>query len=548
MKPAKSHFFGFDPMHRILILKLFCRTGPALRLGVFALCAGLMLPLPSSAETLSELLALALGGEPTYLSAKTDVDAAKAKANQALGGLLPQVSASANSNYNDRNYKTRGDTVPVTNDRYNSNSAQLNLTQPLWHYANYLGFQQSKEVLAQANFQLAGAEQELFSKLVSAWFEVLSARDAVQFATQQVAAAQKQWEVVRRGVELGIESPPRAEDARARLDQALAESVSAETDSSLKFSALEQIVGTLRGFDPPYIREGATLADLSGDKLDTWQAEVETENPNVQAALRAFDAASAEENKQKAGHYPTLDLVGSYGRNSQAVGGFPGQAGYDITLGTIGLQLNVPLYSGGVQSAKVVEASAQKEKSRLQIEAAKRSAIIALKQAWYGWHTGHARALAGEQSIKAARSALEAARSGTRHDLKTELDILQAEQQLRAALRDYRKGRYDQVVAYVRLKSTAGKLTAEDISALDALFVPMADHSDSAFYRTSDKSSAWAPFRHQSIVFFKSIGTTPLLATLPGNFAQPNGHSAQFWGATSFDHKMAAALGNREGY
>lgn len=473
------------------------RSSLGYRLGRWAFCsAGMLFAAQCYAQSLSELLALALGGEPTYLGAKTNVDTAKARADQAFGGLLPQVSATASSNANDRNYVTRASGTPEVQDRYNSNSAQMNLTQPIWRYANYVGFRQAKMVLAQADYQLAGAEQDLFAKLVVAWFDVLAARDSMQFTVQQAAAAQRQWEVAQRGVELEISSQPQAEDARAKLDQALAEAVSAETDANLKFSALEQIVGALRQFDLPYMRDDAVLADLSRDKLETWLAAVEADNPNVLAALRAFEAAAAEASKQQAGHYPTLDLVGSYGRNGQTVGGFPGQAGYAITQGSIGLQLNIPIFSGGTQSAKVVEAEAQKEKARLEIESARRAAVLASKQAWYGWRAARARTQAGTQAIKAAQSALAAARAGTVNDLKTELEVLQAEQQLRGAQRDFRKGRYDQVVAYVRLKFTVGKLTAEDIVALDALLVSSADRPDSPPKGGPEKSSASAPSRH----------------------------------------------------
>lgn len=463
-------------MRSLSILSPSGRSRLGLHLGRWAFySAGMLFAAQCHAQSLSELLTLALGGEPTYLGAKTNVDSAKAKVDQAFGALLPQVSASASTNANDRNYVTRSSGTPEVQDRYNSNSAQLSLTQPIWRYANHVGFRQAKMVLAQADYQLAGAEQDLFAKLVAAWFDVLAARDSMQFTVQQAAAAQRQWEVAQRGVELGISSQPQAEDARAKLDQALAEAVSAETDANLKFSALEQIVGTLRQFDLPYIRDDAVLADLSQDKLETWLAAVEAENPNILAAQRAFEAAAAEASKQQAGHYPTLDLVGSYGRNGQTVGGFPGQAGYAITQGSIGLQLNIPIFSGGTQSAKVVEAEAQKEKARLEIESARRAAILASKQAWYGWR---------------------AARAGTVNDLKTELEVLQAEQQLRAAQRDFRKGRYDQVVAYVRLKFTVGKLTAEDVGALDALLVSSADRPDSPPKGGPEKSSASAPSRH----------------------------------------------------
>jgi len=423
------------------------------------------------AQSLSTLFELALDSEPTYLGARTNVDAAKARSDQAFGALLPQISASANTNVNDRSYNRRVQDLPTVDDRYNSNSTQLTVTQPLWRYTNIAGLQQAAAAALQAEHQLAGAEQDLSAKLVAAWFEVLAARDNVLFTLRQAAATRKQWEIARRGLELGASGLPLAEDARAKYDQARAEAMSAETEAQIKLAGLEQLVGTLKGFNPPRMIDDAVLADLNGDQLDKWLQAVEDGNPAILAAQQAFEAADAEVRKQLGGHQPTLDLVGTYGKNSQAVGGFPLQPGYDIKQGVIGLQLNVPIYSGGTQSGKVNEAVANRDKARLEIEAARRAATFAAKQAWFGWKAALVRAQAGQQAVKAAQVALQAAWMGRDTGLKMELEVLQAEQQLRAAQRDLHKGRYDQLTAHVKLKSVAGLITAEEMLALDKLFV-----------------------------------------------------------------------------
>lgn len=460
MKGGSALFFTADGLERKIR-----KSAPASFFLLF-LCLA-----PCQAQSLSAFLERAHSSDPTYLGARTGVDVAEARQRQARGALLPQVSISAGTNDNDRNYQTRGSTIPPQKDGYNSNTSQVTLTQPLWRYANIVGWQQADAIAAQAEYQLSGAEQDLFGRLVTAWFDVLAARDNVLFTAQQAAAAQRFWETARRGGELGTHSEPQVEEARAKLDQAQADALTAETDAHLKQAALEQIVGTIKNFAPPFMRENALLADLSPAKLDQWLAAVEEKNPAILAALHAYEAANDEVRKQRAGHQPTLDLVGSYGKNSQAVGGFPGQAGYDIKTGTVGLQLNVPIFSGGTQSAKVDEALAQKEKARLDIEVARRSAVLATKQAWFGWHAAKSRAHAGQQAVKSARAALDAARMGRDNGLKTELDYLQAEQQWHAAQRDFGKGRYDQMVAYVKLKAAAGQLTLADVQSLDLLFV-----------------------------------------------------------------------------
>ena len=441
----------------------------------FVACLAGMLTLlasaPGQAQTLASLFERARRGEPAYLAAMYSRDAAQARTGQALGAMLPQVSLSANTNINDRDYATRNSSTPSIQDRYNSNSEQLSVTQPIWRGANIAGLRQAEAAARQAEHQLIGTEQELLAKLAADWFDVLAARDAVLYSAQQVAATRRQWEVAQRGVELGTASRPQAEEAKAKYDQALAESVAAETDSRIKRAALEQLVGPLDELAPPRLRDEAPVSSLGVDTLEKWLQAAESGNPALLAAQQAFEAASEELNKQRAGHEPTLDLVASYGKNSQATGGFPGQAGYDIKQSAIGMQLSVPIFSGGTQSAKVRETVAMREKARQDVEAARRAAQFAAKQAWFNWHGAAARAQAALQGIRSAQAALQAARRGLDSGLKTDLEVLQAEQQLAAARRDLRKARYDQLASHLKLKAAAGRIAAEDVAAVDRLFV-----------------------------------------------------------------------------
>lgn len=439
----------------------------------------LAVSLPSSAAPLSELLERAQSGEPTYLGAKTGVYVAKARVDQAFGALLPQINATAGVNYNKRRYHTKQDSIPTAKDAYNSNSFQVTLTQPLWRYANVVSLNEAKSGVLQAEYQLAGSEQELFAKLVSAWLDVLSAHDNLQAMIGQEKFTRKQWQIAQRGVVLGTSGRPQAEDARAKYDQAHSDMNTAEDDVQTKLAALEQIVGPGPEFENFVMIDSAVLANLRKNSLDHWLAAANSGNPNILAARAAFFVAEDEVSKQRAGHQPTLDVVASYGRNGQAVGGFPGQSGYDIWQGAVGLQLNVPLFSGGVQSGKVAEAVAMKRKARLDIEVARRAARLAIKQAWFGWQAAHGRAEAGFQSVKSARLALKNAHRSKKLGVKMALDELQAEQQLLVALRDWHKARYDEVAEHVKLKAAAGVATAGDVIALDHLFIRAPAGADS---------------------------------------------------------------------
>ena len=300
---------------------------PMCQKGRFVLLGGMMcVAFGANAEgrrlTLAELLERAQTGEPTYLAARTDVAMAEARVDQAFAALLPQISMTGSVNSNDRDYRTRSATVPTEQDSYQSHSTQVSLTQPIWRYANIVGYQQSKVVVEQTKYQMTGAGQVLFEKLVTAWFDVLAARDAVAFAERQADALSFQLKIVVRGEELGESSLPQVEEARSKLDQAKSDLTTAQIELQFKRVALEQLVGPLEEFPVPYLRGTVELSDPTREKLETWLSTAETGNPALRAAQSAFEAAADEVRKQRAQHYPTLDLVASYGKNSQEVGGF----------------------------------------------------------------------------------------------------------------------------------------------------------------------------------------------------------------------------------
>jgi outer membrane protein len=424
----------------------------------------------SFAQTFREAVQLARNSEPVYLGIKANALAAQERSKQAFAGLLPQVSVDASTNSNRRDYYTRGTTVPDAIDHYNSNSAQLRLTQPIYRPSNVIALRQAESAVSQADFQTVAAEQDLLSKLVQAWLDTMSARDSVLFAIRQASATRPQWEILRRGVDLGTASAPAAEEARAKYDQALSERTSAQMDYEVKAAGLEQIIGPMRSFVPPHLSNASSTQDLSVESVEDWLERL-ARSPQVLAAAHALTAAEEEIRKQRALYEPTLDLVGSYGKNSQQVGNFPGQSGYDITTGTIGLQLSIPLFAGGGHIAKISEAVALREKARQDLAAAQRSGRLAAKQAWYGWLAANGRHGAALQAVRSSLLSLKAAVQGIASGVKTEVDRLQAVVQVEGARRDFNKARYDLIGSFVRLKAVLGQLLDDDVLRLERMFV-----------------------------------------------------------------------------
>lgn len=420
-------------------------------------------------ETLLALLDRARAGEPAFLSAAADVDIASARKKLARAALLPQLNLSATSNEHDRTYHTRQSGFPDAQDRYRSTSQQLSLSQALIRVPEVMALRQSDHVLAQARFQYAGAEQVLKVRLLTVWFDLLAARDNYVFSLKQGLALERQWDIVQRGNALGLYSAVNLQDARARLEQGRADLATASAELAVQRTQLELLTGPLELEPLPALSQDAELDGMLTENLDHWLEVSSDGNPALLAALSAFEAATTEVGKQRAGHLPTLELIASYGNNGQGAGGFPGQAGYDIRQSSVGLQLSMPLYSGGGQSARVQEAVAQRERARHEVELSRRQAIAEVRQAWLGWESARARVLAGRRTFESAQAALLQAQRGLDRGVASDFEVLQAEQQLLAAQRDFRKARYDQVMATMRMRASAGLLHDRDFAALDAL-------------------------------------------------------------------------------
>lgn len=444
---------------------------------------------PARVTSLGELFAIAHESEPSYRSARANMVAARARQRQALGAMLPQISATATSNGNRRRYKTLDD-PPALHDRYHSNNDQISLNQPIWRPANIASLQQARETTRQASYQLDDAEQQLYLKIATAWFDLMESRDAVEFTSTQRDALQAQWKIAKRAADLGLQGQPAVDEALAKYEEANADEASAELDAAAKLAAIEQWVGPAEELVQPFLRDDAHIPDLMGDDLDPWLEQVDTHCPTLRAAGRAIAAAQAEVSKQRAGHQPTLDMVVTYGDTGQAVGNFPGQDGYHIRQLAVGLQLNVPLYSGGTQSAKVAEAIAMRDKAIDDRDAARRQAMLNVKTAFFGWRAGQAKARAAQIAADAARMTVAAAERGVTHGLKTDADVLDARQHLAEARQNMRRGRYQQLSSYIKLKATLGELSAADVDELDHLFSPQeSDNSTMAMTAPGDYRS-----------------------------------------------------------
>lgn len=420
---------------------------------------------------MGEAVERALRNDPVYLGAAAELGVSQARSSQAFSALMPQLSASVNASRNRRDYSqnTAGGIPNNVLENYNSDSAQLNFTQPLWHLDNYFAMREADSVVAQSDQLLLSAGQDVLVRLAQAWFDIMQAHDEILLAESKAKLARYQLDQAIREQAKGVMSLTDSELARGKHEVAIAEQSAAEAQLNIKLAALEQIIGPAVITLPPELPENPVMPMHKGESFEHWGKLAEEHNPAILAARYALNAANEEVRKRYAGHEPTLDIVASYGKSAQGAGITGGQAGFSSKTNTVGVQFNVPLFSGGGQVAKVREANALKEKAAQDLELAIRNARSSVKQDWFTWASSDSMQAAAGQNMKSTAFALKGAELGKARGIKSGLDVLQAQVQFDIAARDFRKAQYDAFMSYFKLLAVTGQLNGTELMRLDRL-------------------------------------------------------------------------------
>jgi outer membrane protein len=191
----------------------------------------------------------------------------------------------------------------------------------------------------------------------------------------------------------------------------------------------------------------------------------------VRIAQANYDIAVLEVDRQRAGHYPTLDLVANFGQSYQgaspSVGGSFSNIANDQRSALIGVQLNVPLYLGGSIESRVRQAVSNLDKARQDLEAARRSAQLSAQTAFTGVTSGVAQVTAFDQAVKSAQVSYESTRVGLEVGVRTNLDVLNQQQQVFQTRFNLAQSYYNFVINGLRLKQAVGTLSDADIEELN---------------------------------------------------------------------------------
>lgn len=407
----------------------------------------------------------AITHDANFAAARYSLMAGREKEPQGLSELLPQITATGTDTYNTTTIVQAP--LPIFNLTYPARAFTVQLTQPLFRWANFQEYEQSKLEVAQSEAQFVQAQQDLIVRVAQAYFDVLAAQDAMTFLSAQKSAIAQQLASAKKNFEVGTATVVDSNEAQSRYDLAVAQEIAAQSDLEVKQSALEQIIGQPVG-QLAALRAGVQLSAPEPANLEVWVSTSRQQNPSVAQAQALLEIAKRQIEVNRAGHYPTVDLIASrqYGRAPTSV--LPPELGV-TTQNAIGIQVSVPIYSGGMISSKVREAVALEDKAQSELEAARRRVAQNARQAYVGVTSGLARVHALEAAERSSKSSLESNKVGYQLGIRINIDVLNAQQQLFSTQRDLARARYDTLLDSLKLKSAAGTLKEADLQMMNAL-------------------------------------------------------------------------------
>jgi outer membrane protein len=415
---------------------------------------------------LLEIYRLALASDPVYSAARASWTASQEKMPQGLAGLLPQASLSASTEYNDRDLRFRNPTIAGSQAQYNSNSTSVSVSQPLYRKQNFVAYDQGKTQVALADVQFASVGQDLILRVSQAYFDVLLASANLSFTQAQKTAIGQQLAQAKRNFEVGNATITDTHEAQARYDLVTAQEIGAQADVEVKNRTLEQLIGRpapalagpARNFSP---------TPPTPNAMEPWVERARTNGLAVRIAQETLNFQSQDVVRNRGAHYPTVDAYASLTDSGQG-SGVQGGTGTDTTSKIIGLKLAIPLYQGGIVNSRVREALANEDKARQDLENARRSAELAARQGYLGVTSNIAQVRALEAAVISNQSSLDSTILGQQVGVRTQVDVLNAQQLLFSARRDLAQARYNYIASFLRLIAAAGELDEEDLQRINS--------------------------------------------------------------------------------
>jgi len=423
--------------------------------------------LNAQAADLIQVYQQALANDASYASARAAAAAGRESITQGRAGLLPTVGVTGDITKNNSNYSA-WDNNPLLGGGSNlrTNEIQVTLQQPLFRWDRWQAYEQSKLQQAISEAQFAQAQQDLITRVAQAYFDVLAAQDTLESTRAQKVATTEQLASAKRNFEVGTQTITDTHEAQAAYDLVVSQEIAAVNDLENRKTALQAIIGTAPS-TLATLRTGVTLTAPQPINVDQWVSAAENQNYAVSVAQLQLESAKRDISKNRAGHYPTLDLVASSLRRD--VNGQVANSSGKTHNNAIGIQYSIPIFSGFAVTSRVRQSIALEDRARNDLEANRRNAALVARQSFLGVNSGLAQVKALEAAEVSSNSALESNKLGYQVGVRINIDVLNAQRQLYQTRTDLARARYNTILAGLKLKAAAGSLREEDLQPINAL-------------------------------------------------------------------------------
>lgn len=430
---------------------------------------GLLLSLSLNAQVLdlSAAFERAKSNDPVFQVARLQRDALAERLPQAHASLRPGIYLRGGVN-RQSGHTAFGDD-PYVSRNANTSHWSIQLTQVLWNQSLHLGIHQADAQVRLAEEQFRLAEQDLLLRVTQAYLEAGIAKENTGVIAMQAQAVREQLTLAERNFDAGLSTITDVHEAKSRRDLMEAQQASARIELESKTAELERILGdSILGLKR--LDHAKPLPEVEPSMASTWMEEAWKQAPQVRLQQLQAEIAGWELQRAKSAHGPTLELTAAYGgTHTKGSLATPAEIASRSRSVQIGLQLNLPLYSGGGINSRIREAALLHQKADQDVEAARRAAATAARQAFSAIQNGRTQVAALASAVEASQASLESNRVGYQIGTRINVDVLNAQQQLFAAERDLYRARVDLLLAVLRLKAANGILEAADLISIDQL-------------------------------------------------------------------------------
>ena len=403
-------------------------------------------------------------------AAQANLAAQQESVPQALSALLPQLNAGADTNSTRTSVDTR---INGRTAKTQSGTAyQANLNQPLFNAAAWFRLKAADATSEQAAVEFSAIQQDLILQTAESYYTILRAQDDLAASKAEETAFKRQLDQATERFDVGLSDKTDVLEAQASFDTANANRLLAERSVEDAFQALttltNQTYTSLNGqmhslpVLPPVPRDAKAWVDTSTQQ-----------NLRLKASNYAVTAAQESLKQSKSGHAPTVNAFAKYVTGDNDSIGFinnsslPGFYNGDADQSTVGVELNVPLYSGGLTSSQVRQSYDVLQQTEYQQESLRRQVVQNARDFYRAVNSNVEQVAARKQTIVSNKSALEATQIGFEVGTRDIVDVLNAQRQLFTAVRNYNPARYAYIISNLRRKQTAGTLSPADLQELD---------------------------------------------------------------------------------